>query len=136
MTKKPRRPARTFGEITKQPSDRFRARYWGPDGQRYNAPRTYVARTDAEGWLSDQERAISRGDWEPPRPAPKPAPAMVFGAYAKQAIKQRHLRPSTVELYEEREHDRVGEPRRVPTRQAWGLGHQHASSLSRSIVRP
>jgi integrase len=100
MTKKPRRPARTFGEITKLPSDRFRARYWGPDGQRYNAPHTYVARTDAEGWLADQERAISRGDWELPRPAPKPAPAMLFGAYAKEAIKQRNLRPSTVELYE------------------------------------
>jgi len=97
---KGRRSPRTFGEIAILPSGRYRARYWGPDGQRYNAPRTYVAKTDAEGWLADQERAISRGDWEPPQPKFTPAPAVSFGEYAKASVKQRTLRPATVELYE------------------------------------
>ena len=48
------------------PSGRFRARYTGPDGNRHSAPITFVAKIDAEGWLVDQERLISRGQWRPP----------------------------------------------------------------------
>lgn len=59
MVKQTRRPPRTFGEMTRLPSKRYRARYWGPDGRRYNAPTTYVARTDAErgGWLTRSGRS-------------------------------------------------------------------------------
>ena len=44
-----RAPRRDFGRLTKLPSGKYRARYLGPDGQLYNAPRTFVARIDAEG---------------------------------------------------------------------------------------
>ena len=57
---------RGFGEVGQLPSGRYRARYTGPDGGRHSAPITFVARIDAEGWLVDQERMISRGEWEPP----------------------------------------------------------------------
>ncbi len=57
---------RGFGEVGQLPSGRYRARYTGPDGSRHSAPITFVARIDAEGWLVDQERMISRGEWEPP----------------------------------------------------------------------
>ncbi len=57
---------RGFGEVGQLPSGRYRARYTGPDGVRHSAPITFVARIDAEGWLVDQERMISRGEWEPP----------------------------------------------------------------------
>jgi len=57
---------RGFGEISLLPSGRYRARYTGPDGNRHSAPITFVARIDAEGWLVDQERLISRGAWPPP----------------------------------------------------------------------
>ena len=40
---------RVFGEISRLPSGRFRARYTGPDGNRHSAPVTFVARIDAEG---------------------------------------------------------------------------------------
>ncbi len=54
-----RAPRRDFGRLTKLPSGKFRARYLGPDGQLYNAPRTFVARIDAEGWLAQVERTIT-----------------------------------------------------------------------------
>ena len=60
------RVKRGFGEVGQLPSGRYRARYTGPDGGRHSAPITFVARIDAEGWLVDQERMISRGEWEPP----------------------------------------------------------------------
>ena len=47
---------RVFGEISRLPSGRFRARYTGPDGNRHSAPVTFVARIDAEGWLVEQVR--------------------------------------------------------------------------------
>ncbi len=56
-----RAPRRDFGRLTKLPSGKYRARYLGPDGQLYNAPWTFVARIDAEGWLAQVERTISRG---------------------------------------------------------------------------
>jgi hypothetical protein len=51
-----RRPTakRVFGEISRLPSGRFRARYTGPDGNRHSAPLTFVAKIDAEGWLVEQ----------------------------------------------------------------------------------
>ena len=57
---------RGFGEISRLPSGRYRARYTGPDANRHSAPLTFVARIDAEGWLVEQERLISRGIWRPP----------------------------------------------------------------------
>ena len=57
---------RVFGEISRLPSGRYRARYTGPDRNRHSAPVTFVARIDAEGWLVEQERLISRGEWRPP----------------------------------------------------------------------
>ena len=39
---------RGFGEISRLPSGRYRARYTGPDANRHSAPLTFVARIDAE----------------------------------------------------------------------------------------
>ena len=59
-----RRPAgkRAFGEMSKLPSGKYRARYTGPDLRRYSAPVTFVAKMDAEAWLVSQERLLSRGE--------------------------------------------------------------------------
>lgn len=61
MTSRRRSAKRTFGEISKLPSGRFRARFTGPDLNRHSAPTTFVARIDAEAWLVAQER----GDGQP-----------------------------------------------------------------------
>ena len=96
-----RAPRRDFGRLTKLPSGKFRARYLGPDGQLYNAPRTFVARIDTEGWLAQVERTISRGEWEPPAKATAPVAELVleFEPVARTEIERRDLTPKTRELY-------------------------------------
>ena len=93
---------RTFGEISKLPSGRFRARFTGPDLNRHSAPSTFVARMDAEAWLAAQERLISRGEWQPPVPTPSAPVAKppTLAEYASTVIGRRRLRPATVALYE------------------------------------
>ena len=86
---------RGFGEVDALPSGRFRARYTGPDGARHSAPITFMARIDAEGWLVDQERMISRGEWEPPRRQTREAPLLLLGEYAAAVVGRRRLRPAT-----------------------------------------
>ncbi|MCM0622839.1 tyrosine-type recombinase/integrase [Nocardioides bruguierae] len=78
MPKTPDR--RRFGQITKLPSGRYRARYSDPDGRqttpadperrpepiRYAAPTTFDTREDAEAWLVAERRLIGAGEWTPP----------------------------------------------------------------------
>jgi integrase len=89
---------RGFGEISWLPSGRYRARYTGPDANRHSAPLTFVARIDAEGWLVEQERLISRGEWQRPARQVRVAPLLV-GEYATVVVERRRLRPATVALY-------------------------------------
>ena len=84
---------RGFGEVGQLPSGRYRARYTGPDGGRHSAPITFVARIDAEGWLVDQERLISRGEWEPP------ARQVREVHEAPTVVARRRIRPGTAALY-------------------------------------
>ena len=83
------------------PSGRYRARYTGPDGGRHSAPITFVARIDAEGWLVDQERMISRGEWEPPARQLREAQEapLLLGEYAATLVARRRIRPGTAALY-------------------------------------
>src|SRR5665647_1118298 len=89
---------RGFGEISRLPSGRYRARYTGPDGNRHSAPVTFMARIDAEGWLVEQERLISRGEWRPPARQVRETP-LLLGEYAAVVVGRRRLRPATVALY-------------------------------------
>ena len=89
-----------FGEISKLPSGKYRARYIGPDSRRYSGPTTFVAKIDAEGWLVAEERLISRGAWQPPQPEAPPVKPPPLAEYAATVIGRRRLRPATVALYE------------------------------------
>lgn len=91
---------RTFGRIAKLPSGRYRARYTGPDAQLHNAPTTFDTKLDAEAWLTDERRAISRGDWKAPAER-KAARAQVetFGQYAEKWMRRRDLKPTTANHY-------------------------------------
>ncbi len=86
---------RGFGQITRLPSRRYRARYTGPDGTRHNAPMTFEAREDAETWLSSECRKISRGEWTPPRKLRDQPKAQTFGQYAARWMTHRDLKPRT-----------------------------------------
>lgn len=90
---------RAFGEVTRLPSGRFRARYTGPDRHRYSAPITFTARIDAEAWLIAQDRAISRGDWKPPMAVSVSAECSLE-EYSRTVIRRRRLRPGTIALYD------------------------------------
>jgi hypothetical protein len=98
---------RSFGQITRLPSKRYRARYTGPDQGLHNGPRTFETRVDAEAWLADERRLISAGVWSSPaarRDALKRAEearlARVFEDYARAWLDSRHdVRPSTRASY-------------------------------------
>lgn len=88
---------RTFGEITLLATGRYRARYRGPDGERHNAPVTFLSRLDAETWLGAQHRLVSSGDWKPPALAA--TEGVKVEEYARTSLARRRLRPGTAALY-------------------------------------
>jgi hypothetical protein len=50
-----------------------------PDGVRYNAPRTFAARVDAEAWITNKRKEIDRRLWDA---ADDKREQITFGAYA------------------------------------------------------
>lgn len=93
---------RSFGQIIKLPSGRFRARYADPDKRRtssgepvrHNAPTTFETRQDAEAWLTDERRMISAGTWASPadRQYDRAAKPLTFGEYAELWLTGRKVR--------------------------------------------
>ncbi|WP_243074818.1 site-specific integrase [Microbacterium sp. SS28] len=107
---KARKTREAWGQVDKLPSGRIRARYTGPDGERYGAPITFDTLTDARGWLAKQRSAIDAGTWSS-HTAQGAAAAHVrrvdtLGEYAADWIKTRvsrngdPLRPRTRVEYE------------------------------------
>lgn len=96
------RTKRSFGQIVKLPSGRYRARYSDPYGHlsedgkqiRHPAPYTFQARGDAEAWLVDERRMITNGDWTPPaeRLAQRKEKAPTFGEYAPRWLAARKVK--------------------------------------------
>ena len=93
------RQAGTFGTVQQLPSGRYRAMYYGPDGRRYKAPTTFLAVSDARGWLSLRQAEIISKAWTPPEATPK-ITRTTFADYARNWIKQRDLKQRTREHYE------------------------------------
>lgn len=93
---------RSFGQIQKLPSGRFRARYADPEGQltaagepvRLNAPYTFQTKGDAEAWLVDERRLISTGTWRSPssRKAQSVEDHLAFGTYAESWMANRKVK--------------------------------------------
>lgn len=87
---------RRFGEVSKLPSGKFRARYLGPDGGRHSAPHTFQTRGDADTWLSLRRAEIIRQEWQP---TTEKRPAERFDAYSEAWLSTRPLKPRTRALY-------------------------------------
>ncbi|MHB1490638.1 MAG: tyrosine-type recombinase/integrase, partial [Cellulomonas sp.] len=81
--------------MTKLPSGRWRARYTVPGAaqQWVNAPSTFDAKVDAEGWLARQRTLIADGKIRPE------VVRMTFAAYAETWLAGRALKESTRVLY-------------------------------------
>ena len=56
---------RGWGQVKKLPSKRYQASYVH-NLVRYNAPSTFTAKADAEGWLTRERQLIERDEWTPP----------------------------------------------------------------------
>lgn len=93
---------RGWGWIRRSGSATWHASYIGPDCIRHNAPKTFSAKIDAEGWLASERRLVEFGTWTPPaqREAQRVAAVLTVAAYAATWIEQRQLRPRTRMGYE------------------------------------
>lgn len=88
-----------FGTAHKLPSGRYRAMYFGPDGRRYKADRTFLTEKDARGWLSLRQADIIKKSWTPPEADEPARPKITLTDYAEQWIAQRDLKDRTREHY-------------------------------------
>ncbi|AZS36803.1 Putative prophage phiRv2 integrase [Microbacterium lemovicicum] len=91
----------SWGKTRKLPSGRYQASYVAPDGERYNAPMTFSAKTDADTWLGGVRADISRGAWTSPAAvaAERAARDQTLGAYFETWLSTRNLRDRTVDEY-------------------------------------
>jgi integrase len=88
-----------FGTAHQLPSGRYRAMYFGPDGRRYKAPKTFLTEKDARGWLSLRQAEIIRKAWVPPEADTVPQPKLTLAAYANDWLEHRDLKDRTREHY-------------------------------------
>lgn len=89
-------PHRSFGSVRELPSGRFQARWTGADGKEHKAPATFIGKTEAREWLSEQETDRRRGAWVDPEKG-----RSTLEVYAKDWLHGRpDLRPRTRELYD------------------------------------
>ncbi|AHC25324.2 tyrosine-type recombinase/integrase [Mycolicibacterium neoaurum] len=79
----------TFGTVQQLPSGRYRALYFGPDGRRYSAPTTFIAKQDARGWLALRHSEIIRDAWVPPGTGAKPDVRRKFNDFANEWLEDR-----------------------------------------------
>ncbi|MEW5810894.1 MAG: site-specific integrase [Actinomycetota bacterium] len=95
-----RRPQKrgAFGTAHKLPSGRYRAMYFGPDGRRYKADRTFLTEKDARGWLALRQSEIIAKSWMPPG-AHDAQTKLTLRAYSDTWLTQRDLKARTREHY-------------------------------------
>jgi integrase len=97
---------RSFGYIRKLPSKKYQASYVKPNGNRVNAPYTFLTRGDASAWLSSEQVNLSKGvsaSTSKPKALAEDSP--IFETYVERHIELQTtttgslLRASTKNLY-------------------------------------
>lgn len=129
MPPKRRASRRSFGTLRQLPSGKYQARYRDPSGSSaiHNAPITFDAKIDAEGWLAAERRLIQLGEWTPPasREESKAAALVTLRAYADRWLDERTLTPKTRALYRGLLDTRI-----LPV-----LGDEHLTDLTPALIR-
>lgn len=88
---------RGFGQITRLPSKRYRARYQvDRAGHVVSAPTTFSTKAAAEAWLARERTRLEQQEAGVPKAA---APAPILREYGTLWLERRPLRPSTRRLY-------------------------------------
>jgi integrase len=84
-----------MGAIDKRGRGRFRARYWGPDGNQRS--RTFPTEKAAKDWLALHTVDIRRGDWSDPKLA-----QITVGMWAETWLQRKavKVKPSTLASYQ------------------------------------
>lgn len=98
MPRKKARTRRSFGQLDRLPSGRWRARYTAPTQERVTAPHTFAEQIDAEGWLAEERRLIDLGTWMPPqeREKKRAADALTVRELCDRWLSSGYLKQSTV----------------------------------------
>src|SRR5664280_615995 len=93
---------RGWGRIRRLPSRKYQAAYVGPDARLHQAPATFSAHIDAEGWLATERRLIELGGWTAPaaRHLARYANTITVSEYVTQWIAERELARWTRISYE------------------------------------
>ncbi len=101
MATRRRKSRRTFGNVYKLKSGRYRASYLAPDGKRRAGDSTFDTVADADAWLSTISSDIVKGNWRPPEPS-RETVGVFAGRWLALGVGRdgRQLSPTTVELYE------------------------------------
>ncbi len=87
---------RSFGSVRQLASGRWQVRYYGPDGLRRSAPKTYERKRDAELALAKLEADLARDDWFDPQ-----AGKIKLGVFGRAWLTEHpDLAKTTYERYE------------------------------------
>jgi integrase len=81
---------RSFGEVSKLPSGRYRARYRELNGHRVSAPNTFPTKGEADRWLTLRRAELLKADWTATVTGTR-----TFGDYATGWLTDRQLKPRT-----------------------------------------
>lgn len=99
---------RSFGNVTRLPSGKYRARYTGPDGQMYSAPSTFFDQDDAAAWIRSERKLIEFDEWSPPkqRATSGEVESMTVGEWVQKWLElrtrgSRPLKISTAQTYQD-----------------------------------
>ena len=122
------REKRSFGNIRRLPSGRYQARFTAPDGSYITAPNTFAARMDAEGWLTDQRRAIDQNIWNA-AVAAKPE-RVTFGVYASGWLDSRQVAGRPIKARTREHYGAILEDHLLPT-----FGSRQVAAIKPKDVR-
>lgn len=126
--KAPRSTRRSFGRLRTFRSGRWKASYTGPDGQFYEAPKTFAAKVDAEAWLTDRRREIDAKLWN--ANAAAPPEQVTFGVYAAGWLAGRQVAGRAIKDRTREHYQAILDDHLVPT-----FGARHLSAITPKDVR-
>lgn len=109
MPRKKARTRRSFGQLDRLPSGRWRARYTAPTQERVTAPHTFAEKIDAEGWLAEERRLIDLGTWLPlvEREKKREVDALTVRDLCDRWLSSGYLKESTVASHRRKLDNRV-----------------------------
>ena len=116
---------RTYGNVEKLGSGRYRVRYLGPDSIRRTAPETFATRADADRWIATTHTDITKGQWINPAHGDVLLSEYAEAWLSQRTVKGQPLAPRTHQTYRH-------------SLDAWilpKLGHQPLADITPPLIR-